>query len=266
VGGRYQQVQTKNFSTTTGLQTANYDEGVITPAVGVVVKPWQAPASLYVNYIEGLSQGDTVTDTSASNYGHMFAPYQTEQVEVGGKWDMGKFTNTLSLFQITKPSMVKNGNAYNADGEQRNRGIEWNLFGEVVDNVRLLGGAVYTEGVMTKSSGGVLNGKTTFGTPEWQSNLGVEWDMPWLSGLTLQARGVYTSSQYVNSVNTQKIPSWMQFDLGARYAMRLQQKNVVLRANVTNLFDKDYWAGSFSDGFTTLSSPRTVMVSATVDF
>ncbi|WP_333877729.1 TonB-dependent receptor [Methylobacter sp.] len=266
LGGRYQQVQTKNFSTTTGLQTSNYDQGVVTPAVGVVVKPWQAPVSLYVNYIEGLSQGDTVTDTTASNYGHMFAPYQTEQVEVGGKWDMGKFANTLSLFQVTKPSMVKNGNIYNADGEQRNRGIEWNMFGEIVEDVRLLGGAVYTEGVMTKSAGGVLNGKTTFGTPEWQSNLGVEWDIPWLSGMTLQARGVYTSSQYVNSANTQKIPSWMQFDLGARYAMRLQEKNVVLRANVTNLFDKDYWAGSFSDGFTTLSPPRTVMLSATVDF
>jgi iron complex outermembrane receptor protein len=35
---------------------------------------------------------------------------------------------------------------------------------------------------------------------------------------------------------------------------------------VTNLLDHSYWSGAFSDGFATLSAPRTVLLSATVDF
>lgn len=223
--------------------------------------------SLYANYIEGLTQGDRVTDTTATNYNEMFAPYKSQQIETGAKWDLGTITNTLAFFEITKPSLIKNGRTYNADGRQRNQGIEWNVFGEVVEGVRVLGGVAYTLGVMTKSAGGTLDGKTAFGTPLWQVNLGGEWDTPFVPGLTLEGRIVYTSSQYVNSANTQKIPDWARLDAGARYTTRLYDTNVTFRANVNNLLDHSYWAGTyFADGIAILSSPRTVMVSATAEF
>jgi iron complex outermembrane receptor protein len=41
---------------------------------------------------------------------------------------------------------------------------------------------------------------------------------------------------------------------------------VTFRATVENLLDKSYWAGSFNDNFATTGGPRTVRVSATVDF
>jgi iron complex outermembrane recepter protein len=40
---------------------------------------------------------------------------------------------------------------------------------------------------------------------------------------------------------------------------------VTLRANVDNLFDKGYW-GSSNAGFLYLGAPRTLLLSATVDF
>lgn len=270
LGARYQQVQTKSFNTTTGAQTADYDKGALTPAVGIVIKPWTAPVSLFANYIQGLSKGDMVSDTLATNYRETFEPYKSEQIEFGAKWDMGRLVNTLSFFQITKPTMLKNGPAtaptYVADGEQRNRGIEWNVSGEVVKNVRLLGGATYMHAVLTQTANGTLDGKKAFGTPEWQFNIGGEWDLPWINGATLEARTVYTGTQYVNSTNTQSIPSWIRQDLGARYATKLYEKDVVFRANVNNVLDDSYWAGGFADGFVTLGGPRTIMLSATVDF
>lgn len=265
-GVRVQEVQQKSFNTTTGALTAYYDKTAVTPAFGLVVKPFPVPVSFYANYMEGLTQGDRVTDTTATNYNQMFAPYKSQQIETGVKWDAGTITNTLSFFEITKPTLIKNGKTYNADGRQRNQGIEWNVFGEVTEGVRVLGGVAYTLGVLTKSAGGTLDGKTVYGVPLWQVNLGGEWDTPFVPGVTLEGRVIYTSSQFVNSANTQKIPEWARVDLGARYTARFFDKNVTFRANVNNLLDHSYWSGAFTDGYAILSAPRTVLVSATVDF
>ncbi len=90
--------------------------------------------------------------------------------------------------------------------------------------------------------------------------------MPALPGATLTGRLIYTGAQWVNSANTLKMPSWTRVDVGARYATRIAAKPVTFRATVENLFDKSYWAGSFNDNFATTGGPRTVRVSATVDF
>jgi iron complex outermembrane receptor protein len=37
-------------------------------------------------------------------------------------------------------------------------------------------------------------------------------------------------------------------------------------ANLQNLFDRQYWAGAFADNFMTVGAPRTLRLSATVDF
>ncbi|MGT2506125.1 TonB-dependent siderophore receptor [Cupriavidus basilensis] len=267
-GLRAQRVQTRSFSTTTGLQTADYDKSALTPALGLVVKPWTAQVSLYANYIEGLSQGDTVTDVTARNYGQVFAPYKSKQMEAGVKWDAGEITNTLSVFQISKPSMLKDtaSNTYNADGEQRNRGVEWNVFGQVMPRVRVMGGVTYTQALLTHTANGAYDGNTAFGAPRWAGSVALEWDTPWVPGLTLNGRAVRTSWQYINSANTQRIPGWTRFDIGARYATSIQNRKVVFRASVENLLNRSYWTGTFNDGFVTQNAPRTFKLSTTVDF
>lgn len=268
LGVRRQAVESKNYDAT-GKVTTRYDEHALTPAVGFVAKPWDMPVSLYANYIEGLSQGDQVTDTTAANFGEVFAPYKSKQRELGVKWDAGRFLHTLSLFQIAKPSMIKDvaSNRYSDDGEQRNRGVEWTTAGEPGKGVRLFGGAAYTRAVTTRSTGGAFDGKAAIGVPKWQASLGVEWDLPALPGLTLLADAIYTGKQYVDSANTQQLPGWTRFDLGARYATRVAGHKVVLRGSVANAFDKHYWASIWNaNSFVAVGAPRTVQVSATVDF
>ena len=99
-----------------------------------------------------------VSDTTAKNYGEVFAPYKSKQVEGGIKWDQGDYGNTLSVFQIERPSMIKDtaSNTYTDDGEQRNRGLEWNTFGQIGGQLRLLGGAAYTEGKMRRGATAAL--------------------------------------------------------------------------------------------------------------
>lgn len=267
-GVRSQRVRAAAFAAATGARTSNYDESAITPAFGLVLKPFGPNLSLYGNYIEGLTQGGMVTDVSAANYGQVFAPYRSKQAEVGVKWDAGSFSNTLSLFQITKPGMIKDvaTNTYNPDGEQRNRGVEWNVFGEFTPRWRVLGGVAYTRGELTKTAGNLYNGNTPYGVPKWTANLGTEWDLPWVPGLTLTGRMISTSAQYVNSANTQQIGGWTRYDVGARYRTKLYGKGVVFRAAVENVTNRIAWSGTFNDGYVIQNAPRTFKLSASIDF
>ena len=267
-GLRSQRVRAAAFAANTGARTSNYDESAVTPAFGLVLKPFGPNISLYGNYIEGLTQGGMVTDVSAANYGQVFAPYRSKQAEFGVKWDAGTFTNTLSFFQITKPGMIKDvaTNTYNPDGEQRNRGVEWNVFGEFTPHWRVLGGVAYTRGELTKTAGNLYNGNTPYGVPKWTANLGTEWDLPWVPGVTLTGRMITTSAQYVNSANTQQIGGWTRYDVGARYATRIYGKGVVLRAAVENVTNRIAWSGTFNDGYVIQNAPRTVKLSASIDF
>ncbi|KJK17564.1 TonB-dependent receptor [Pseudomonas sp. 2(2015)] len=261
LGVRSQRVRQK-------MSNPAYDERALTPALGLVLKPWDAPVSLYANYIEGLTQGGMVTDLAAANYGEQFAPFKAKQMEAGVKWDLGDFTHTLSVFQIEKPSMLldRASNRYTDDGEQRNRGVEWNLFGSLTPSVRLLGGVTYTRAELTRTAGGSFDGNTARGVPAWSANLGAEWDTPWIEGLTLTALGIHSSSQYLDSANDLKIPQWTRYDLGGRYSTRILSKDVVLRASLENVENRAYWAGVFNDGYATVSEPRTLKLSASIDF
>lgn len=272
LGLRAQRVATKSWSASSPTASpTRYNKSAITPAVGVVYKPWSASTSLYANYIEGLSVGETV-GTTYSNAGEVLSPYKTKQIETGVKWDAGSFTNTLALFQITKPSgvSISNGDGtyrYATEGEQRHRGLEWNIFGQLTEQVRVLGGVAYTLGKLTKVASTSANaGHTPAGVPKITANLGGEWDLPWVSNTTLEGRVIYTGRQYLDAANTLQLPSWTRLDVGARYATRIAAHNVTFRANVENLTNRAYWTGVFNDGYATIGASRTVKLSASVDF
>jgi iron complex outermembrane receptor protein len=267
LGGRYQNVEQKAWNVTTRAQTADYDESAFTPAVGLVVKPWQN-VSLYANYIEGLSQGP-IAPTGALNAGEAFAPLKSKQYEIGAKVDFGRVTATASLFQIEQPSGYLNAasNIYGIDGETRNRGLELNVFGELTKSIRLLGGVAFMDGVQTKTLNGTNDGKKAIGIPDVQLNVGAEWDMPFIEGLTLNGRMIYTSSQYASVDNTQSIPDWTRFDVGARYTFeRDNGKPITIRASIENVFGKDYWAAASSNFGLARGAPRTFLVSTSFDF
>ncbi len=160
LGGRLQQVKSTNYNVLTGAQTSSYDQSALTPSVALVVKPW-SNVSLYGNFIQGLQQG-IVVGPAFTNAGEIFAPYMSTQFEVGVKVDWGKLTTTASLFQITQPSILTNvtNNTQYLGGEQRNQGLELNFFGEPIEGVRLLGGAMFLDAVLTKTQGGATNGWT----------------------------------------------------------------------------------------------------------
>lgn len=264
LGIRHQEVQSDNYSATTGATTSAYGKTANTPMAGLVVKPWQN-VSLYANYIEGLSKGDIAT-SPATNAGEALAPYVSEQKEAGVKVDFGRIATTLSVFEITKPSSMLVNNVLTSGGEQRNRGVELSAFGEIMPDVRILGGITVIDAELTKTATAANIGHRPVGVPEVQANLGLEWDLPYVRGLTLGGGLVYTGDQYVNAANTQRVPSWTRFDLGARYQTMLVNTPTTIRLTVRNVADKDYWSGVSSFSGLGQGDPRTVLLSTSFDF
>ncbi|MBK5001188.1 TonB-dependent siderophore receptor [Pseudomonas sp. S31] len=269
LGARWQRVQVDDWSDGVKGDTA-YDEEKLSPSAGVLLKVTDQ-LSLYANYMEGLSQGKIAPSTSI-NEDQIFAPFTSRQVEVGAKYDLGRVAFTASAFRIRQPAYETNPGTrvFGPNGKRDNRGIELSVFGEPVEGVRLLGGVMYIDSELTDTVGGAYDGNRAPATPEYNVNLGAEWDVPGVNGLTLTARGIHSSSQYLDQDNSKQIDGWERFDLGARYAFKVDATEVTLRASVENVLDDRYWASAGasddSEPGLTLSTPRTYLLSATVGF
>ncbi|MFF7861011.1 TonB-dependent siderophore receptor [Pseudomonas monteilii] len=263
LGVRRQEVESRNYLPTASAK--HYNESATTPVVGVVVKPWEN-VSLYYNYVEGLSKGDNAP-AGATNVGDAFAPYTTKQQELGVKYEHNTFMTTLAVFQIEKPSgELGTDGRFSVEAEQRNRGIELSMFGEIAPGTRLLGGVTVLDGKLTDSATAANKGNEAVGVPDVQANLWAEWDTPWAEGVTLTGGAIHTGSQYVDQANTQELDAWTRFDIGARYATRIDGRPTTFRATVQNVFDREYWSGVASYGAISPGYPRALQLSATVDF
>ena len=266
LGVRRQQVVNDSFNGTTGARMGQrYKESATTPAAAILVKATDQ-ISVYDNYIEGLSQG-AIAPNTAENAGEVFAPYKTKQKEVGIKFDLGEFAHTVSLYEIKRPSSYTDPvtNVFSFGGEQRNRGVEWGFFGSPMNGVRLMGGIAYSDAEVMKAAVAANEGKQATGLPKWQAKLGTEWDVPTMQGLTLTANATWADKQYLSADNSLSIPGRTVFDVGARYATKVSGRPLTLRASVTNLTNKAYWAKPHYTSLA-LGAPRTFYLSATMDF
>ncbi|MBY8001467.1 TonB-dependent siderophore receptor [Vibrio fluvialis] len=269
LGARLQRLETRSFDYSTGEKTGDYSKTALTPSVGVVYQP-TLDISLYANYSEALLPGETAPADSSNPTGEVLKPNRSEQYEVGAKYDNGSYGAVVSLFQISKPSYMYDSNNYYTDnGEQRNRGIELSAFGEPIESVKVLGGVTLIDAEIVKNADATTEGKQAIGVPKVQANVNIEWATPFVEGLTLEGRTLYTGSQYASADNSLELPSWTRFDLGARYGMKLGDNALTLRARVDNVTDKSYWAsagGYPGSKYLVQGAPRTFVLSASYDF
>lgn len=263
-GLRQQRVALDNFNTTSGALSSSYDQSAVSPLAGIVVKPLQN-VSVYAHFTSGLSRGG-VAPVGTVNAGQVFPPFKSKQYEAGVKADWGTVTTMVSVFQVQRPNSVTDPatRVYSFDGEQRNRGIELSAYGEVMKGLRLMASATFYDAKLTKTAGGVNDGNDANGVPKRAFNFGVDWDTPWVQGLSLSGRIINTSRMYFNAANTLELPAWTRYDIGARYRTRVAGKSVVFRANIENLFNSKYWL--MSGTYATVAAPRTVLLSAQIDF
>ena len=261
-GLRLQALNIKNFSFVDGTLNTEYEEDAVTPVIGLVVKPVDG-LSLYANRMEALQPGAVAPiDPGITNPGEALAPRRSTQYEVGGKLRIGGLFAGLAAYQIERPGEgVLADGRFGYIGDQRHRGMEFTLNGEVAPGLRFIGGAAYTDAEL-------IGGNDVAGVPDFTANADVEWDLPFAPGLTLTGRVVHTGDQFVDVANTLEIDSWTRFDLGARYVFAAAETPVTLRLTVDNVANERYWASAFDIFSAALlqGGPRTVKASISADF
>ena len=254
LGGRHQTVK---------MPYSNYSESRFSPMVAAVVRPWSDNVSLFGNYTEGLEPGQVV-GLGYANQGEALPPRQTKQMELGVKLQTGELTHTFSAYEIKRPSFISSNEGaalpfLRDAGKQRLRGVEWSVFGNLTKDLSLLGGITHIKSEQRNT------GRDTYGTPEWRLRIGMDWQTP-VQGLKVGGRVIHTGSQWADSGNRIRMPSWTRLDLNASYATRLGATPVRFNASVENVTDKNYWIGTFGDGFVMPGAARTFKLAATVSF
>ena len=266
LGARYQDIDTKNL-----YKKTKYSSDKISPSLGLVVKPFGEDLSFYASYVEGLSEGVTVSDMTyptATNKGETLAPYQTKQYELGTKYQVGSWLNTLALYQIEKPEVYQDTvtKAVKDDAETRSRGIEFSTAGQLTEDLSLMANLAYIDAEYVKSGTASQVGNTVIGTPDFTAGLGLDYKIPVVDGMSVNARASYVSEQYLNTDNSLELPDYTILDLGAKYATKIGGVNTTFRANVNNLTDEKYWSGVFGSNYAILGAGRTYKLGVTFDF
>ncbi|GGI54401.1 TonB-dependent receptor [Oxalicibacterium solurbis] len=281
LGVRQQKLDVRSYNYYTGEQntggSGGYDKSRISPVVGLV---WKATdrLSAYANYIESLAQGAVAPMADGSrtvtNANTVFSPYVAKQKEIGVKYDAGRIGGGVAFFTTDKPSSLltqtsPTTSVFSVNGEDRHQGVEFTVYGEATRNLKLLGGLTLLDAKQKKTSNGLTDGNKVIGVPDVQANIGLEWKVPGIQGLSLDSQIISTGRVYADNANTLRVPGWTRLDLGARYLSEIGGRLVTWRARINNATDKDYWAsvgGYPGSGYLVLGTPRTVVVSATIDF
>lgn len=238
----------------------SYSESKTSPNISLIYKP-QPWLTTYATYIEGLQEGGIAPSTSA-NAGQVMAPAVSEQYEIGVKAALGEALLTAALFNIEKPNSFTNDqNIYVQDGKQENTGLELGLTGKVTPSLTLITGLTLLDPEVKKTGNAANDGKKPVSVASQLAKLYAEYEIGAVPGLVLTGGAYYTGKQYADEANQHSLPSFTTFDAGARYRVPVADNSLTLRANVSNLTDKDYWLSRHY-----LGAPRTLTFSAQLEF
>ena len=153
------------------------------------------------------------------------------------------------------------------DGENRYKGIDFNLTGQISEKWNVFGGFEYLNAKQQKTQDGLKDGLPTDSSAKWSAVLGLEY-MPG-ADWSISGRMNYVGKGVINNNKNQQldVPSSTVFDLFAKYKTSWGNVPVTLSAGCYNVFNRSYWALQPGQGNKLLlSSPRSFILSASFDF
>ncbi|MEH2080508.1 MAG: TonB-dependent siderophore receptor [Nostoc sp.] len=272
VAGRYDWVTVKASDYVGGTADIN-PVGAFSPRIGIVYQPIK-PLSLYANYSRSLDTADT---GGRSRTGQAFDPQRSTQYEAGIKSDFldGKLSAVLAAYQITRTNVLTPDPLNTEDesfsiqiGEQRSRGIDFTLTGEILPGWNLTAGYSYIDAIITKDNNYEVGSPVVF-TPHNSVNL---WTTYRIQSGDLQGLGFGLGIYFVDErpggefiardYPDYKIPTYTRFDAALFY----RRNNWEAALNFENLFDSEYIVNSRGPGDITLGAPFTIRGSLRVRF
>ncbi|ACT49663.1 TonB-dependent receptor [Methylovorus glucosotrophus] len=244
-------------------KSSSYDKSRTSPAISLIYKPMPWLTS-YLSYIEGLEAGGRApTSLIYTNHGEVMPPMVSRQQEFGLKASVGKVLLTTAIFEIEKAYQYtevidSSSSVYRQNGRQNHKGIEFGATGKATDRLTVITGLTLMDATVKKSENA---GNVPMNVAQQFAKVYSEYQIPGVEGLTLTGGVYYTGKQYADDANTDRLPSYVTADIGARYQTTVSNRPLTLRLNVNNLFDKDYWLNAYY-----LGTPRSLAFSAQMQF
>ncbi|MDZ8087603.1 MAG: TonB-dependent siderophore receptor [Nostoc sp. DedQUE12b] len=266
IGGRFDWVTGDNTNDVTGQTTENPENSAFSPRIGLVYQPSKS-ISLYTSYSQSF-----VPVTESNPDGETFEPTRGTQYEVGIKGDFleGRLSTTLAAYQITKSNILTpdreraESDYFIQIGEQRSRGIELDITGEILPGWKAIASYAYTNAEVTEDND-IAVGNRLVSVPENQASLWTtyEFQNSDLKGLGFGLGLFYVGTRSGDSANSFEIPDYLRTDAAIYY----RRDGFKAGINIRNLFDRDYIRTS-DDGSTFLrrGAPFTIFGSISWEF
>ncbi|MEM1254620.1 MAG: TonB-dependent receptor [Cyanobacteria bacterium P01_H01_bin.21] len=245
-------------------ETVQNDDAWI-PRFGIVYQPIPT-VSLYGSYSQSfVPNGETDVD------GNPFEPERGEGFEAGVKAEFleGNLLATLAYFDITKQNVVTadpNNPFFSvATGEQRSRGIELDLTGEILPGWNVIASYAYIDAEVTADNTTSV-GNRLFNVPEHSANLWTTYEIQSgdLQGLGFGLGFNFMGERAGDLDNSFDIDSYFLTNAGLSY----QRDNWRAAVNVRNLFDVNYISSNRGGRafFNDVGEPFTVIGSFSIQF
>ncbi len=263
-GVRYTRPIFESFDGPDRPPTDRFDEDVVTPSFGAVIKPAEN-VSIYGSYARGLEQGGTAP-INAINANQQLPPLSSEQIELGVKAELAPGALlTFAVFDIARDlELIDDQDRFVQDGRQRHRGAEVTLAGNITQTLRMVTGATYLDAEVVRAANPALNGRRPTNVPELQANAFLDWRLPTAAKLWVNGGIYHTGSRFIDNVNSFAVAAQTRLDVGARASFDVGSTPLTARLIIENLTNERLIAGA--SGNFTWGAPRTIKASLAANF
>lgn len=265
-GVRYDTSDQDSIDTGPFASETSQTESAVTPNVGIVYQPIE-PISLYTSYSRSFLPAEDL-DTE----GEFLEPETGEGFDVGIKAELmeNRLSGTLAFFDITKQNVAttdpNDPNALVATGEQRSRGVDFDLGGEILPGWNILASYAYINAEVTEDNDATLVGNKLVGIPEHSFSLWTTYEIQSgsLKGLGFGGGFNFVGARQGGLPNSFEVDSYFLTNTAIFY----RRNNWQASLNIDNLFDVGYIesVGSSRTYGILPGDPFTLRASVSVEF
>jgi iron complex outermembrane receptor protein len=271
IGGRYDWISTEFAADSeipgevTRLPTRR--DGAFSPRVGLVYQPSQE-VSLYASYTRSFFPVSGF-DNLSPDANITFEPTRGTQYEIGVKTDFldGKLSATLAAYQLTRTNVLTPDPADPTrsvqTGEQRSRGVELDIAGEILPGWKVIGSYAYTDARLTEDNTFEVGNRLP-NVPENQFSLWTTYEIQngGLKGLGFGLGLFYLGERQGDLDNSFQLKDYLRTDAALFY----RRDRLRLALNFRNIFDIDAAASALSTTFVQRTEPFTIVGSISWEF
>ena len=221
-----------------------------TPRVGLSYSMDKNTSAYFVN-------DQSFTENYGTDWqGKSFKPQTGTNIEFGFKrdWLNGKWNSTFAAYQITKNNVLTTDTEHSTgsmfysreNGQQKVKGIEVDIRGEILKNLDIIVNYAFTEGKITKDADATIIGNQVPGSSKHIHNtwLNYKFDNGALNGFGVSLGYQYQVKRapwFISPDNTGALPDYFRLDGSLSY----QRKNITVNLIVNNITNKYLYSGGY---------------------